>query len=210
MRYALVALLVMLGLAGCGSDAPQSESVASQAAAEPSLVPLLDRPRRAEDYFPPSEIDKRMTEVNPDPGSARFVGRLDNGFTAWVMRATAADQGALTDGPDRICLYLLDARREFMSAKCGGRRERDQPGRLMVLLSGGAAGMPGLRPREVIVLGVATAGFQGVRFIGDRAAPIALSSGVFLGAAAFPVRGIQMMDGHGRWYRLGFDACQSC
>lgn len=211
MRYALVALLVMLGLAGCGSDTSPSESVASQAAAEPSLVPLLDQPRRAEDFFPPSEIDERMTEVRPDAASARFVGRLDNGFTAWVMRAVAVDQGALTDGPERVCLYLLDARRRFMSAKCGGRRERDQPGRLMLLLSGGKDGVSGvLRPEEVVVLGVVDRDVSWVGLAPGGGRSVALRVGVFVGSTRAEISALLFKNEGGVRREVKIDACQFC
>ncbi|MGB7158760.1 MAG: hypothetical protein WBD40_11875 [Tepidisphaeraceae bacterium] len=179
----LAAVLVMV-FAGCGSSQSGSDTVERASHAPTSTLPAFERPRNEDDVLPRLAYESRYGDVTVDFDSSRRVRARTRRFRMWIMRGVEARLSVSVSGsePSVVCLHLFDERDMPVAFQCAPAAEAAEPLRVFALLSGGAAGAPGLRAREVVLAGLAPSDASAVRVItrGGETKPVHVVDGGFL------------------------------
>ncbi len=126
--------------------------------------------------------DSAYPDVHIDRKSALRVGPASSRFRLWLTRAERIGGGSWQDSfdPREVCLHLFDEHLVLRGFQCASVRDVGRPERLLMVLSGGAAGAPGLRPREVVIAGIVPSDVDEVRVgAGSMTARVAAREGRF-------------------------------
>jgi hypothetical protein len=212
VRRAFAAFVLVVVLAGCGTDSPPATYEARGQEDEPSVLPILNRSAEPRDTLPAGPVGIHQTDVQIDRSSARFVKRLRNGFTVWALRGTQLGERVIETGDPRLaCVTVLDPRNAPLAQKCVPEQEVSTPGRLMLVLSGGAGGAAGLRSGEALLIGAT--GLVGTTVFartagGERIA--GSNGGLFLLGERVPVEALVFRSRGGGEDVLKLETCQSC
>lgn len=209
MKYATATIAVCFAMLGCGSgDGPGPEGGGRET---DSVVGLLNRGATPRDVFPGATEDLRLQGVVVNGSSARRAVALKGGFSVWVLRGEQSGPPVLAEGGNVVCLAVL-RRGAAIAAKCAAETVLGDAERLMIVLSGGAAGAPGLRPREVVAAGVVDDPAADVELVTDepRVDAVANVAGVYWAHTRSTVKGIVVRWRDGDAQFMKFDACQKC
>jgi hypothetical protein len=200
------------GCFGCGDGA--SDAATSHPTRYRDELEVLRRGATARDVLPPAAHGGTYDGVDVDFESARHIGASTNRYRLWVSRGTTTGASAWRSSfdPTLVCLHLFDGRGAGAGFGCAPQATAaNDPGRLMIVLSGGAQGAPGLRPREVVIAGVVPDDVREVwlEHRGERVADVPLSDNGFVQLTRTRVDGIGFLSASGP-LRQRVNACQAC
>lgn len=207
MKYVTAIIAVGIMLLGCGTEDRSRSVTESDRPASPVDRPDREATERAE--LPVTTDSLRVQNVTVDRASARRVVRLGNGWTVWTLRGEQTGPAVLAEGSAAVCLAIID-RSTTIAAKCAAETVLADPARSMIMLSGGAAGAPGLRPREVIVVGALADRTTRVSLVSDRARAAGTANGIYWLSTRATFTGVRFVKRGGVINEVALDACQSC
>lgn len=196
---------------GCGQAAP----TANEPAPSSSIADrIFDGDRSSADRLPSTAYEADYGETAVDLGSSRWIPIRARGYRMWVTRALGNADAAWRSAFDReqICVHLFGRRAKPVAFQCAPIRDADRPRRLLIVLSGGAEGAPGLRPREVVIAGIAPVGSSSASIVTTRGAEIgvAVKRQGFLRATRAPIAGLRVESANGMFYEIPLNGCQDC
>lgn len=167
-------------------------------------TPRDEFPAVADDTYPDVRIDRRSA-LRVDAGKSRY--RL------WLTHGERIGGGSWSDSfdPREVCLHLFDADLVLRGFQCTSVRDATVPGKLLMVLSGGAAGAPGLRPREVVIAGLAPDGADAVRAgAASKSEEVPLRERAFLVITRIDVDMVEFLRGDQVRTSVVVNACQRC
>lgn len=207
LKYVTAIIAVCFMLLGCGTEDRSRSVTESDRPASP--VDRLDGEATERAALPVTTDSLRLQDVTVDRASARRVARLGNGWTVWTLRGEQTGPAVLAEGSAAVCLAIID-RSTTIAAKCAAETVLADPARSMIMLSGGAAGAPGLRPREVIVVGALADPSTRVTFVSDRSRAAGVAEGIYWLNTRAIVTAARFVKRGGEVNEIALDACQRC
>lgn len=207
MKYLTTVVAACLLLAACG-DSQDDRPVPSRSV-DRSAIELLNRPSNGNDRLP-SDAERLLARtVILDRHSVRQAGTLAGGVTIWAFKGTRSGAAGLGVG-EVTCLAVLDRLERVLADRCSAEAELVDPKRSVVILSGGAAGSPGMRPREVLVVGLLGVDVSKPSLLADGGQLRGGNGGVYWLTSRATVTGATYLVKGGGRIEMRFDPCQAC
>lgn len=208
----IAAVLSISALVGCSAERRTDAVAERQLGFDEATGQFQWRRPRERDEFP-AVSDDSYPDVRIDRASALRADSGHSRYRLWLTRGERIGGGHWKDSFDarEVCLHLFDERLVLRGSQCAAMREADQPGRLLMVLSGGADGAPGLRPREVVVAGVALRGIDAVQVgAASRFVRARVKDSAFLVVTRIDVDAVEFRSGDALRGKVVVNACQRC
>jgi hypothetical protein len=207
LKYVTAIIAVCFTLLGCGTDDRSRSATERDRPASP--VARSDRDATERAALPVTTDSLRLQDVTVDRASAQQVVRFGNGWTVWTLRGEQTGPAVLAEGSAVVCLAIIEAS-TTIAARCAAETVLGDPARSMIVLSGGAAGAPGLGPGEALIAGAVPERSSRVWLeseIGEIA--VRLFDGVFVAKTRALVTELGVVRPGWRG-SVAIDACQTC
>lgn len=207
LKYVTAIIAVCFVLVGCGSEDRPRAAAESDRNSLSADIPGREVSNR--DALPVTTDSLRLQNVTVDRASARRVARFGNGWTVWTLRGGQTGPAVLAEGSAVVCLAIVE-KSTTIAAKCAAETVLGDPSRSMIMLSGGAAGAPGLRPREVVIVGALADTTTRVSLVSDRSRAAGVAEGVYWLNTRAIVTAVRFVTRGGEVNEVVLDACQRC
>jgi len=204
---AAAAVVVVVGVIADDQDRDLNDRTVPRGETLPFAV--FGRPFGLADHLPSGS---KVENVLVDTTASRRLTR-QSGYVLWGAVGASTERADWSVGldPTDVCLYVRGRRGMLISVNCAPVAVASIPGGLSTIVSGGAAGAPGFRPREFVYAAVLPDGVSSAQLLfgGDVVQSIPIRDNGLLIATRRRVDTVRFETQMGLLERP-INACQNC